>query len=223
MMTIFFALLLLFGAPFQNLPHAYPREGAKQLIDNERVTVWDVMLEKGKPSPMHQHKYDLVGVDLSDATVKVVNPDGTSQSCAAKVGQVVSLKKGTTHIEEATSDSPRHAIVVDLKDVNIPPIQNKSRYPLAFPRDGAKKVVETGRVIVWDYTWTPNKPTPMHFHDKDVVVVFMAEGQLNSTTADGKTTPQQISYGLTRFNARDRIHSEELVKGAARAVIFELK
>ena len=63
----------------------------------------------------------------------------------------------------------------------------------------------------------------MHFHDKDVVVVFMAEGQLNSTTADGKTTPQQISYGLTRFNVRDRIHSEELVKGAARAVIFELK
>ena len=100
---------------------------------------------------------------------------------------------------------------------------NKSRYPLAFPRDGAKKVMQTDRVIVWDYTWTPNKPTPMHFHDKDVVVVFMAEGQLNSTTADGKTTPQQISYGLTRFNARDRIHSEELVKGAARAVIFELK
>ena len=68
---------------------------------------------------MHQHKYDLVGVDLSDATVKVVNPDGTSQTGVAKVGQVVSLKKGTTHIEEAVSDSFRYAIVVDLKDVNI--------------------------------------------------------------------------------------------------------
>lgn len=29
---------------------------------------------------MHQHKYDLVGVDLSGATVKVVNFDGTSQT-----------------------------------------------------------------------------------------------------------------------------------------------
>ena len=38
---------------------------------------------------------------------------------------------------------------------------NKSRYPLAFPRDGAKKVMQTDRVIVWDYTWTPNKPTPI--------------------------------------------------------------
>jgi hypothetical protein len=92
MMTALFALLLLLGAPFQNLPHAYPREGAKQLIDNERVTVWDVTLEKGKPSPMHQHKYDLVSVDLSDAIVKVVNRDGTSQTGAAKVGQVVSVK-----------------------------------------------------------------------------------------------------------------------------------
>jgi len=29
---------------------------------------------------MHQHRYDLVGVDLSDTTAKVVNPDGTSQT-----------------------------------------------------------------------------------------------------------------------------------------------
>jgi len=45
-----------------------------------RVTAWDVTPEKGKPSPMHQHRYDLVGVDLSDTTAKVVNPDGTSQT-----------------------------------------------------------------------------------------------------------------------------------------------
>jgi hypothetical protein len=61
------------------------------------------------------------------------------------------------------------------------------------------------------------------FHDKDVVVVFTAEGQLNPTTLDGKIELNQISYGLTRFNTRDRIHSEELVKGSAGAIIFELK
>jgi len=56
-----------------------------------------------------------------------------------------------------------------------------------------------------------------------VVVVFMADGQRNSTTPDGKTDANQISFGLTRFNARDRVHSEELVKGSARAIIFQLK
>ena len=223
MITNFFALFLLIGASFQNLPHAYPREGAKQLIDNERVTVWDVTLEKGKPSPMHEHKYDLVGVDLSDATVRVVNPDGTSQTGAAKVGQVVSLKRGTTHIEETTSATPRHAIVIDLKDAKVPPIQNKSRYPLAFPRDGARKVMETDRVIVWDYTWTPDVPTPMHFHDKDVVVVFLEDGDLKSTTPDGKAVVTAYTSGTIRFNARNRTHSETLVRGKQRAIITELK
>jgi quercetin dioxygenase-like cupin family protein len=224
MKSIALLTLLLMAASPQNLPDAYPREGVKQLIDNPRVTVWDVTLEKGKPTPRHQYRYDLVGVDLTDATVRVVNSDGRTETNVVKAGQVLSSKKGTTHIEESTtSDSSRHSIIVDLKDTKVSPLPNKSGYPLAFPRDGAKKVLETDRVIVWDCTWTPNKPTPMHFHDKDVVVVFMAEGQLNSTTPDRKTTPQQISYGLARFNARDRTHSEELVKGSARAIIFELK
>jgi len=84
---------------------------------------------------MHQHKYDLVGVDLSGATVKVVNFDGTSQTGAAEVGQVVSLKKGTTHIEEATIDSPPRAGVVDLKDVNIPHRQRRTREGSSPRRD----------------------------------------------------------------------------------------
>ena len=41
-------------------------------------------------------------------------------------------------------------------------------------------------MIVWDSTWTPGVATPMHFHDKDVVVVFLEDGDLKSTTLDGK-------------------------------------
>ena len=44
-----------------------------------------------------------------------------------------------------------------------------------------------------------------------------------STTVDRKTDPNPISYGLTCFNAGNRTHTEELVKGWARAIIFELK
>jgi hypothetical protein len=33
----------------------------------------------------------------------------------------------------------------------------------------------------------------------------------------------ELSRGLIRFNARDRIHTEELVKGKSRAIITELK
>lgn len=56
--------LLLVLTPLQNpeLPHAFPREGAKQIFDNERVTIWDVTWIKGQPSTMHRHRFDLVGV-----------------------------------------------------------------------------------------------------------------------------------------------------------------
>jgi hypothetical protein len=174
-----------------------PRE-AKPLIDNNRVTVQESKAANGKAAPIEGHKYDVVAIDLDGKTAFFV-------------------PKGGTH------NSPMHAIVIDLKDVSIPPVENKTKYPLAFPRPGVKKILENNRVLVWDYTWTPGKPTPMHFHDKDVVVVYLADGELKSTTPEGKTDVNPISFGLTRFNAPNRTHTEEVVKGAARAIIVELK
>jgi len=113
--------------------------------------------------------------------------------------------------------------VINLKDHPLPPIENKSGYPLAFPRPGTKKVFENDRVIVWDSTWTPGVATPMHFHDKDVVVVFLEDGDLKSTTPDGKEVVNKYTAGTVRFNQRDRIHTETLINGKQRAIITELK
>jgi hypothetical protein len=167
---------------------------AKQLIDNQRATVWE-----GPGQTAGGAEYDRVMIDLT------------------KPGSAVFIKKG-----DAPKDFKR-AIVIDIKDVNTPPVPNNTGYPLAFPREGVKKLFENNRVIVWDYTWTPGKPTVMHFHDKQVVVVYLADGKLKSTTPDGKSVVNTISFGLTTFNAPNRSHSEELVEGSARAVITEFK
>jgi len=84
-------------------------------------------------------------------------------------------------------------------------------------------VYEDARVIVWDYTWTPGVATPMHFHDKDVVVIYLGNGSLKSTTTDGKSVVNKWVPGDTRFNLRDRVHTETLVEGQLRAIITELK
>lgn len=223
MITALLTLLLLASSVQQDLPHAFPRETAKQIVDNERVTVWDVTWPKGKVTALHRHKYDLIGVDLVDATAKVTDRDGQSRSSSPKAGGVVWLDKGTVHREEGTSDTPRHAILIDLKDVKVPPMENKSGLPSAFPRDGSKKLFENDKVIVWDYTWIPGKPTVMHFHDKDVIAIYMENGELKSTTRDGQATSNPIAFGDARFNPRNRMHSEELVKGKARAIVVELK
>jgi hypothetical protein len=168
--------------------------GAGPVIDNDRVTVWDTT----QPLPPAQH--DFVAVSLS--------------------------RKGAAYFGHAGS-SPGKAgertVVVELKDHPLPPLANTSGYPLAFPRPHVRKLFENAKVIVWDYRWGPHEPTPMHFHDKDALVVYEASGALQSTTPGGQSTVSEYKFGDIRFNRRDRTHTELLLHGTARAVITELK
>jgi hypothetical protein len=137
---------------------------------------------------------------------------------------VVSLSGNAVYVPKgATAKISGRSFVVDLKDHPVPPIENKSGYPAAFPRPGSKKLFENDKVIVWDSTWTPGVATPMHFHDKDVVAVFLEDGDLKSTTPDGKEVVNKYTAGTVRFNKRDRVHTETLINGKQRAIITELK
>lgn len=132
-------------------------------------------------------------------------------------GAVAFGRKGSTPAAKGRT------IIVELKDHKVAPLANKSGYPNAFPRPGSKKVLENDRVIVWDYTWTPGVATPMHFHDKDVVVTYLKDGSLKSTTPAGDNVVNDYTFGAVRFNLRDRSHMETLVKGSQRAIIVEFK
>jgi len=137
---------------------------------------------------------------------------------------VVSLSGNAAFVPKGTSPKiDGRSMVIDLKDHPAPTYTNTTNYPLAFPRPGSKKILENDRVIVWDYTWTPSVATPMHFHDKDVVVVFLEDGDLKSTTPDGKEVVNPYKTGTTRFNLGGRTHTETLTQGKQRAVITELK
>jgi len=178
--------LLMSVMLFQARPQAAPTP----VIDNDRVTVWDVTAGSTQPS-------DAVVVSFA--------------------GKATFLPKGRTPKIDGRS------IVIDLKDRAVTPIANTSGYPLAFPRPGSKKLLENSRVVVWDYSWAPDVPTPMHFHDKDVVVLFLEDGDLKSTTPDGKSVVNSYTTGMVRFNQRDRAHFETLVRGKQHAIITELK
>jgi hypothetical protein len=224
MITTLLALLVaLFPVQTSDLPHAFPRDGAKQIFDNERVTVWEFKLEKGKQTGMHRHRYDMVRVDLADATVKNRNATGQATNATLRTGTAGFSQKGLTHNDEGTSDTPRHSIIIDLKDVVVPAIPNNSGYVEAFPREGAKRLLDNARVTVWDLSFEVGKPTVTHFHSKDVVVVYLGNAETSSTTPDGKTTLNTVAYGQVKFNPRNRTHSELVVKGTHRVIAVELK
>ena len=166
-------------------------------------------------APAAQPAIDNDRVTASEATTATAQPlDAVVISFSGKAAFV---PKGTAPKIEGRS------LVIDLKDHPVPPYPNNTGYPLAFPRPGSKKLLENDRVIVWDYTWKPDTPTPMHFHDKDVVVLFLEDGDLKSTTPDGKEVVNSYKAGTFRFNKGDRTHFETLIKGKQRAIITELK
>jgi hypothetical protein len=177
-------------------------QDVKPAIDNERVTVWDVTWAKGTMNPARGHNHDVV----------------TMWIAGDKKGQASFSSKG----HEQRADSGR-SLVVELKDFPVAPIENKTGYPLAFPRPHVKKLLENDRVIVWSYRWNPGEPTPMHFHDKDVVLAYLEDTALTSTKPDGEKTLNQYKAYEIRFNKRDRTHTELLDHGTGSAIMMELK
>jgi hypothetical protein len=191
------------------------------VIDNERVTVRDITLATGQSGITLKHDHDFVTLFLVGGTVRTTGPDGKNQIAARKAGEAVFHQRGT-ETDQAMSGNPR-LIVVDLKGARAGPMADRSGYPLAFPRPGSKKMLENDRVIVWNYAWAPGRSTPMHYHDKDVVVVYREGGTLDSVTPDGKHIETAHSFGEIRFNRSARSHYELLTQGRQSAIMMELK
>jgi hypothetical protein len=184
-------------------------EVPQPVIDNSQVTVWDVTWTKGQISPVHDRD-----------VVVLWTQAGKTRGGSHKTGQASYGPFNDEGVAEA--NAPR-SLIVALKDFRVPPIENKTGYPLAFPRPHVKKLLENDRVIVWSYRWNPGEPTPMHFHDKDVVVVYLEDTALTSTTPDGAKKLNEYKAFDVRFNKGNRTHFELLDHGAGSAMMVELK
>jgi hypothetical protein len=57
-------------------PHAFPRKGVTQILDNARVTVWEVNWRHGDKQPVHRHLYDMAGVYLRWGPITITDRDG---------------------------------------------------------------------------------------------------------------------------------------------------
>ena len=214
----------------EDYPHAFPRKGATQLIDNDRVTVWDVTWQNGVKQPIHRHRYDMAGVYLRWGPITVTRPDGTvnPQTPAWETPRLLFQPANVTHREEALNppETPeRLAIMTDLKyaaNEARPPLSTNPSLPHSFPRQGAKVMEEHERVRFWDYTWVPGKTVVQHVHDTDTVEVVLQGGEIDSTTPDGKSTRYKASFRSVRFVPRGTVDTE-VATGAPRAVVVELK
>ena len=186
------------------------------VIDNSWVSVHDIQLVPGTPGPALTHPGDYVVLNISGGRVQSNGKAATHKAGSATFGH------GGT-VTDTALDGPVHEVVVDLKDAPSGTVANTTGLPLAFPRPGSKKVFENSRVIVWNYAWQTGKPTPMHFHDKNVLVVYAGNGPLKGVSPDGKEVINNYKAGEIRFNLPNRSHYEEVISDHQSAVMMELK
>jgi hypothetical protein len=193
------------------------------LIDNDRVTVWDVSLPQGVSGPTTSEKEDTVILFLEGGQIRTVDRTGKASIVIRKFGDAVFVPKGTNAVDTLVSGGPAHEVVISLKDHPVPPIANDSAYPTAFPRAGLVKVLDNSRFTTWHYSWKKGVPTGMHFHDKDFVVAFRYDSSQSILTPDGASHINDVKAGNILFLERGLTHSEGLTTDRQSAVYLELK
>jgi hypothetical protein len=101
--------------------------------------------------------------------------------------------------------------------------QSGQTFPQPFDRDGATKVFENNRVIVWDVSWLPIA-YPTHRHLYDYAGVYYTNGDRVVVSPQGQRSPTHSTAWDHFFFRRGVTHSEEGVgTDTLRAIFLELK
>jgi len=89
----------------------------KLVLENDRARVFDVRFKPGQKAVMHGHPDHVVYV-LSDYTLNLMAPDGSSQKVPLKAGQAIWMDAGP-HAAENIGKTEGHALVIEFKDQKI--------------------------------------------------------------------------------------------------------
>jgi len=86
------------------------------LFENERVKVWEMLLEPGESSDLHRHGLDYLLYILEGTSIDADRPDGSSASYPVHPGQLVWVPRGGTERAVNRSGVRFRELLVELKD-----------------------------------------------------------------------------------------------------------
>ncbi len=95
-------------------PKAFPRDGAANVLENNRVRMWDYTWKPGAPTARHAHDTDTIEVFVTGGRIRTRAGDGKEETHDVAVKTARWVPRGRVDTEEAVAGSPR-AIVVELK------------------------------------------------------------------------------------------------------------
>jgi hypothetical protein len=104
-------------APFQSKPGlepSFPRVGAKDVLDNERVRIWDYSWPPARPVALHVHDKDSVEIFFEGGTIVSKSADGREDRKTYAFKSARFVPRGLVDSEEAVFGTPR-AMIIELK------------------------------------------------------------------------------------------------------------
>ena len=207
------------AAQSQTLPPPFPRTNATKLFENDRINVWDIVWPKGQPTALHRHVYDQVGTYYARGGRTITTPDGQARSNITEIGALSDTRRGTTHVEEGTTDPPLRAVFIELKREEPSGAATDSTTGSIFPRDNAKQVMDTARVAAWDVVWSAAGTSPLRYQaSRETVLVFLGDGQVRRGSG---IVP--VTSGTMIHLDRGTPERLDMVSGSPRVLFFELK
>lgn len=183
----------------QSFPQPFDREGAKKVLENNRVMVWDVSWLP-RAYPTHRHLYDYAGVYYASGDRVIVSQDGARRPTHTNAWDTFFIHKGVTHSEQGVGTEPLRAVFLELKEPA--PVGGADTASTGL----GTKVRESERLIIWQDIAAQDTQPPAHRHEMDAVAVAFT-GQKPRIT----------------FVPRGTVDHGEEIAGADRSYIFELK
>lgn len=225
-MSIGFLLLsfeMAAAQPAKDYPPGWPRAGATLLIENDRGAAYNVVYPKDQPTPMHRHRYFFAGLDMSTATIRVTQPDGTWALHPTIKNRMWFLPRDLTHQEMSTTEPGRHTVVIDIKDKNLPEAANTSGLPVAKFADYQTKVVDNDRVTIWDCAWAPGAEGIAGFDSRDMFLAFAEGGELSIGAPGQPAKVQHVGAGQAIFLPGGQARVLGSAGGTIHAMLVEVK
>ncbi|MFN8060677.1 MAG: hypothetical protein U0Q12_16095 [Vicinamibacterales bacterium] len=103
-------------APVQAMPPPFGAStpGARVVLENDLVVVYDFQFDPRNPVPAHHHVRDAVNVTVAPGRVKATTLDGQASVSELDFGAVLFRPRDRAHREDVESGSPRN-IIIELK------------------------------------------------------------------------------------------------------------
>ena len=192
-------------------------------IDNAQVRVRSLENAADSKSTLHRHNGNRVVVYLDAGAETLTGPAGEVEKISWKAGEV-KWSPSSLHATANAAGRPFRFIEVELKNppsgkpVNWPRLD-----PVALDRQRYPVEIDNAQVRVFRAKWGPHDRAPQHEHVMNRVVVFLTDGFVKMTAADGAVTERQYKAGDVVWGTPVTHTDENVGDKPVEAAVIELK